>query len=282
VHNNNINTAIDQRFFFPRRGEAQYHESFDVSGIPTVHVLEGDLPRIVARDAEGVSITYDGRDMVRGGTVPSGSRVQRIAVIDSEREVQPGDSSDSRDLSFTEDASNIYEVQPGDMLILQANTSTVRPDAPLWDRLGREGVFVAPADQPLPFSTNESTGQPHQSLNFLVAGVITADLKLVSWSGPYYGGQRTRDLVDQCIAYSASPNTLELYLLEEKLGPGRSLTGTLRLDVAAAAYLAYFDELHGMAYTPTEDLADRLYNSPRLTREQYNTYQRLGALADRM
>jgi hypothetical protein len=242
----NKNTAEWSRFSFPGFGEAECHESVDLSVLPGTQQLDGNTHYLVMSSAEGkIYATSIEGDKVR---IPEGGTIQAIrgTTTTYENARHLPNYLVLENTSFFEGFSN-YDPQsePGTLAIVQAdvnNNEYIRPD----QRFDDAGVAIVPADQPLPNITNNLA---HSRVLYNLLGFIGPNDRLITWSGPTSYNVR---LVDWCIVDNQKRNRFEAALLDSDTPNGTDLGSLLTSHLAPAAYLRYYDARYKTRFMPNE------------------------------
>lgn len=265
------NTSGQYRFLYPRgvNGAVYGHESFDASGMPQTEVIPGDTSYAIAEDGQGGTLAS--KCSYTAG-VPSGSTVKKVVSVNRDQIPRPRALND---FDFLDNPTGVYEVQEGDVLIVEAEADRVPYGSKLLEMIDRHQVLLHPAGQPLPFASGEGTNDGGPSVNYTILGAITPDLRLISWPTWEGGGQSTANLVDRCVVSANIQNRTELTMLWRDMGGG-SLIGLLDSNPIASAYIEHFDAVRGTSYVPTLDPIHRFEEfAEPLTDEEIDHANRL-------
>ncbi|HEX5797862.1 MAG TPA: hypothetical protein VFX79_00765 [Candidatus Saccharimonadales bacterium] len=276
---NNAFTTPEQRFFFPSGIEAESHKSFELSGLPQVDMLDGEIGYAIIDNPEGEEVA--GQTNYRANLWP-GSQVKKIITVgvDGDETTFPGkswlhpDGSDGTDDQKWLDAPiDSYELQEDDLLVLVVDRGDhMSRDAKLRDSIDENEVLLWPAGKKLPYSNGEQEGDDTaRDVSYSLQGVITPELKLIGWKNEI--NRSARYLVDLAVANSSMQNELERAILEASIPREYSLEGMLGTNKAVQAYLEYFESQTGREYTSHQDPGRRYGEFPDMTPEERSRYE---------
>lgn len=163
--------------------------------------------------------------------------------------VQTGDKPATLDFSEHADGSHVlggevtgeYQIQPGDLLMVQVQSS------------GPRTVELLSADANLPAREG--------AMSYAPLAVITEAGALITWGEE---GRRTRKLVDWALANQLATDKLHTYILAVQISnPNKyTLIGQIESDRVARTYLRWFQERFSQDYMPTEEPIARLRRLP--------------------
>lgn len=254
-------TSPEQRFFYSHMGPIEHHTTFNTEGLPSVEILDGRSARSIVHTEVGEEISYEAGSSYRTD-IPQGATIGHIALLDSVARMLP--KTNEEILEIYKEAPVKYTPTEQDTLIIKANSSAYVYDPSEQGKKlhDTQGLFLHPAREPLPTLVHKSGVYKDDGM-FQVVGIIKEDNTLLGWDSER--GNRT---VDWCIAYEKAINGLELYLLQDDIGTGGSLTGHVSKGSLARFYLEEFRNRTGDDLLPDGEPLDKAKSFPTLTADE--------------